>query len=68
MALKPAEIYGAAAALRAKCPPTSSQAQFYTDVAQIILDILADADVSPISPTPMTTPTGGPVAGLGKIV
>lgn len=67
MALKHASIYGNLAAMKAKCPPGSSQAQFYTDVAQMVIDILADADVSPLGTPPMTTPTGGPVSGLGKI-
>lgn len=67
MALKPADLYGNIAALKAKCPPGSSQAKFYTDIAQMVLDILADADVHPeLGVPPMTTGTG-PVSGLGKI-
>jgi hypothetical protein len=68
VALKPAEFYGNLAALAAKCPPGSSQAKFYTDVADMVLTILKDADVSPLGAPPMTTPTGGPVAGLGKLL
>lgn len=65
MALKPAEIYGAVAALKAKCPPGSSQAKFYTDVAELILMIVADADITGLGLT--APPGGGPVTGLSKL-
>lgn len=66
--LKPAEFYGNLAALAAKCPPGSSQAKFYTDLAEMVLMILKDADVHPeIGAPPMST-AGGPVAGLGKLL
>ena len=64
--LKVAKFYGEIAAARAECPPGSSQAAFYENVAQLVLDILKDADVSPLGTPPMTTSIG-PVAGLGKI-
>jgi hypothetical protein len=65
--LKPAEFYGNLAAIAAKCPPGSSQAKFYTDVADMVLTILKDADVTPTGVPPMSN-SGGPVTGLGKIV
>lgn len=67
MALKPAEFYGNLAALAAKCPPGSSQAKFYSDIADMVLTILKDADVTPTGVPPMSN-AGGPVAGLGKII
>lgn len=67
MALKHASIYGNLAALKAKCPPGSSQAKFYEDIAQMVLDILADADVHPELGTPPMANAGGSVTGLGKI-
>lgn len=68
MALKPADYYGNVLALKAKCPPGSSQAAYYTAIAEMVLSMLKDADVDPLTGTPpMTTPTGGPVSGLGKI-
>ena len=65
--LKPAEFYGNLAALAASCPPGSSQAKFYTDVASMVLTILKDADVTPTGAPPMSN-AGGPVAGFGKII
>lgn len=67
MALQPAKIYGNLAALKAKCPPGSSQAKFYEDIAQMMLDILADADVHPELGVPPMSNGGGAVAGLGKL-
>ena len=67
MALKPAAVYGNMAALAAKCPPGSSQAKFYTDIADMVLKILKDADVHPELGAPPMTAGPNPVAGLGKI-
>jgi len=67
MALKPAAFYGNLAALAAKCPPGSSQAKFYTDIADMVLTMMKDADVTPTGVPPMSN-AGGPVAGLGKIL
>ena len=67
MPLKPADYYGNILALKAKCPPGSSQAAHYTAIAEMVLSMLKDADVSPLGTPPMTTPTGGPVSGFGKI-
>ena len=67
MALKPVEFYGTMAALAAKCPPGSSQAKFYTDIAKMVAQMLADADITPTGVPPMST-AAGPVAGLGKIL
>lgn len=67
MALKPAAFYGNLAALAAKCPPGSSQAKFYSDIADMVLTMLKDADVTPTGVPPMSN-AGGPVAGLGKIL
>lgn len=66
MPLKPAAYYGNLAALKEKCPPGSSQAKFYTSIAEIVESMLKDADVSPVGVTPMSN-AGGPVAGLGRI-
>ena len=67
MPLKPAEFYGNVAALASKCPPGSSQAKFYTDIAKMVAQMLADADVTPTGTPPMSN-AGGNVVGLGKIV
>lgn len=65
MPMKPADFYGQIAALKAKVPPTSSQAQYYTDIATMVLLILADADVQALG---LVAPTGGgPVTGLAKL-
>lgn len=68
MALKPAEIYGNMAALAAKCPPGSSQAKFYTDIADMVLAILKDADVRPDAAAGGSMVAGpNPVTGIGKL-
>lgn len=67
MPLKPAAFYGQLAALKAKCPPGSSQAAFYTSMAEMVAEMLKDADVTPTGTPPMSN-AGGPVAGLGKII
>jgi hypothetical protein len=65
MALKPAEIYAATAAARLKVPPSSAQVEYYQQLAQMVLDILKDADVLG---TGLVAPGGGgPVTGLAKI-
>ena len=52
----------------------SSQAKYYTDIAEMVLAILKDADVHPeLGAAPMTVvvpgtpPTPVPATGLGKI-
>lgn len=65
--LKPAAFYGNLAALAAKCPPGSSQAKFYTDIADMVLTMLKDADVNPLTGVPPMTTAMGPVSGKGKI-
>lgn len=67
MPLKPAVVYGNLAAIAAKCPPGSSQAKFYTDIADMVLSMLKDADVDATAGVPPMTTGTGPVAGNGKI-
>lgn len=64
--LKPASFYGNMAALAANCPPGSTQAKFYTDIADMVLSMLKDADVDPLGTPPMAA---GPnaVTGYGKL-
>lgn len=65
MPMKPASLYGLAAAAKAKVPPTSPQVKYYEDIAEMVLLILADAEVQG---TGLVAPGGGgPVTGLAKI-
>jgi len=48
-------------------PTDTRDKAFYTSIVTQIYAALAAADVSPIGTTPMSN-SGGPVAGLGKIV
>lgn len=66
MALKPASVYGMLAATKAKCPPGSSQAKYYEDLADMVLTIIRDADINGLGLS--TAPGGGPVTGLSKLV
>jgi hypothetical protein len=67
MALKSASFYGAQAALKAKVPPGSSQAAFYTAMAEMMLAMLNDADVHGEPPFGAMVAGPNPVTGLGKI-
>lgn len=67
MALKPASIYGAMAAAAASCPPGSSQAKFYEDLASMILTILKDVDVPGLGLIAPPGTAGGPVTGSAKL-
>ena len=69
MALKPANVYAAQLMLLEGIPPSPSPitSGFYTSVATVMLQMMADADVSPLPA--MVAPTGGgPVTGLGKLL
>ena len=74
MALKPASIYGNKLAVSLSVPPGSSQTKHYVGIANMVLEILADADVIAAAPPPtgfgVTVPPGTvvPVLGKGKIV
>lgn len=62
MALKPSSVYAQMMAQRTGVPPTSTQLKYYQDIADVIILILKDVQVSP---TGLVAPTGGgPVTGI----